>query len=460
VPASDSHSGHAKESKSKWSLSQASNMMKIVFVAQYYDQVLPPDQNSVGIWTYEVASRLADKFETTIIARRMGPGPSRVRINGVNIELLKCLSPGIWGKASRLWSRTLPGAKPLFAQSFYALEFIRQATKRIREIAPAVIHLQNFPQFAAALRVAAPDAAIVLHMHCDWLDQLDRKAMARGIAAADLVAGCSSHVIEPARERFAAAATDFAVLPNGAPDYRLAGVAAQRVAGKVIFVGRLSPEKGLHTLLEAWPKVVAACPWAHLDIVGPSAMTPREFLVDLSDDTDVRALSRFYAGKGAGASYTNALRAMIPADIAHTVSFIGYEAYERVIDRCASSAVLVNPSLSESFGMSLIEAMATGTPVIATRAGGMPEIVEATRGGLLVEKNDPAALASAIVQVLNDPQSSAGMGQCGAKAVAKLYPWARIAALTRQFHNQALMKRRRQAAEMCKMNPHDALTTL
>ncbi|WP_287179660.1 glycosyltransferase family 4 protein [Mesorhizobium sp.] len=102
------------------------------------------------------------------------------------------------------------------------------------------------------------------------------------------------------------------------------------------------------------------------------------------------------------------------------------EPYEKVIERCAGASLLVNPSLSESFGMSLVEALATGTPVVATRVGGMPGIVEATGGGLLVEKNDPAALSDAIPRLLADPESSNGIGRPGAQRVAELYSWEKL----------------------------------
>jgi glycosyltransferase involved in cell wall biosynthesis len=416
--------------------------MKVAFVCQHFDVVLPPVQNSVGIWTYEVARRLSAECDTTIVARRSRGGPAQIQVEGIRMELLTCAPERLWGRASRMWGRIWQGA-PLFTRSFYAFDYLLQAMQKIRRMQPDVIHIQNFPHYAPALRRAAPKAAIVLHMHCDWLTQLDREGMARAVAASDLVVGCSGHVVASAHARFANLDVTFAVLPNGAPADRLACVAAPSTAGKVLFVGRVSPEKGIHTLLEAWPKVVAAFPEAHLDIVGPPAVTPREFLIDLSQDPDVLGLSRFYPGGNAfKGSYDAALRAMMPSHLDHTVTFTGSLPYERIMEQYAAASLLVNPSLSESFGMSLVEALATETPVVATRAGGMPEIVEATGGGILVEKNDPSALSQAIIRLLANPQASAEMGRRGARRVAELYSWSRVAALTRELHEQALSARR------------------
>ncbi|TPJ37730.1 glycosyltransferase family 4 protein, partial [Mesorhizobium sp. B2-7-1] len=219
---------------------------------------------------------------------------------------------------------------------------------------------------------------------------------------------------------------------------------AARLTGRVLFVGRVSPEKGLHTLIAAWPTIVANCPEARLEIVGPSATLPREFLVDLSTDNDVRDLARFYPGgiEYLG-SYEAALRAIIPQAIASTVSFVGAQPYAELARRYCEASVVVNPSLSESFGMSLIEAMSNDTPVVATRVGGMTEIMRATGGGIVVEKNDPKALAIEVIGLLKDPDRAAELGRRGASRVADLYSWEKIAKSTRDIYDLALSNHRR-----------------
>lgn len=419
--------------------------MKVAFVCQHLDTVLPPHQNSIGIWTYEVA-RLLSASDTTIMARRWPDQPRSTVVDNVKVELLNCLPANFWGRASRIWGLVQPRS-PLFSYKFYALDFLLQAARNLRRLAPDIIHVQNFPQYVPAIRRAAPKAAIVLHMHCDWLAQLEHDAMSLAVNSSDMVVGCSGHVVAAARDRFPKTDTIFAVLPNGAPVAKLAAVNGRRSDRLVLFVGRVSPEKGVHTLLEAWPKVSALFPDAKLEIVGPAAETPREFLVDLSDDNDVRDLSRFYrGGRCFSGSYNAALQGMIPKHLQQTITFAGAEPYDQVMKRYAGACLLVNPSLSESFGMSLVEAQAAGTPVIATRAGGMPEIIEATGGGVVVDKNDPAALADAIVRFLSDRPFGDLIGQRGAQRVASLYSWTAIADRTSELHKQALNHRRLKAS--------------
>ena len=416
--------------------------MRVAFLSQPFDLVLPPEQTSIGIWTYEVARRFAPDCETAIISRGRRGMPSAVGDWG-RVDFVPSAPLRAWAQASRLWSRFRPPSAALVGQRFYAFDYLGMALKRLRALEPDVVHIQNFPHFAPAVRKALPDSAIVLHMHCDWLVDFEARGLARSLSAVDTVIGCSAHVATAAEERFKDLAIRFAVVPNGTTIEADRAAAPARDPWRVVFVGRVSPEKGVHTLLQAWPSIVAACPSAHLDIVGPPSVTPREFLADLGTDPHVRDLARFYAG---GAefrdSYASTLRAMVEPSIADTVTFVGHEPHERVMDRLASASVLVNPSLSESFGMSLIEALSVGTPVVATRAGGMPEILQATEGGALVERNDPPALAEAIIALLVNPERAAATGRRGAARTRERYSWDRIAALTRDVYNEALLRRR------------------
>jgi glycosyltransferase involved in cell wall biosynthesis len=90
--------------------------------------------------------------------------------------------------------------------------------------------------------------------------------------------------------------------------------------------------------------------------------------------------------------------------------------------------VLINPSFSESFGMSLVEAMASGKPVVATRVGGMTEIVDDGQCGVLVPRGDPHALADAILRVVSSDETRRQMGRSGRERAVSLYSWSQIAA--------------------------------
>jgi len=105
----------------------------------------------------------------------------------------------------------------------------------------------------------------------------------------------------------------------------------------------------------------------------------------------------------------------------------------------AACDVLVLPSKdrSEGFGLTLLEANATGKPVIASNVGGIPSVIQHGRNGLLVPPNDPKALSEAILTLTKDPRKSREMGQNGRK-VAEAHDWNRTAANTERVYEEAL----------------------
>jgi glycosyltransferase involved in cell wall biosynthesis len=100
--------------------------------------------------------------------------------------------------------------------------------------------------------------------------------------------------------------------------------------------------------------------------------------------------------------------------------------------------VVVIPSHREGLPMVLLEAMAHGRPVVATRVGGMPSMVEEGRTGILVEPGDPAALRAAIDRLLDDRDSRRRLGAAAREKVAELCSWDRVVAETLAAYEAAL----------------------
>ncbi|HEV8195625.1 MAG TPA: glycosyltransferase family 4 protein [Gemmatimonadales bacterium] len=91
----------------------------------------------------------------------------------------------------------------------------------------------------------------------------------------------------------------------------------------------------------------------------------------------------------------------------------------------------------EGFGIALLEASASGKPVVAGRSGGMPDAVREGESGLLVDPEDPESVARAIGGLLDDPARGRAMGAAGRKAVETFYNWARVVADLRAISGQA-----------------------
>lgn len=176
----------------------------------------------------------------------------------------------------------------------------------------------------------------------------------------------------------------------------------------VLFVGRIDPIKGIDIWFKAMALVVEENPSLRgrlcICLVGG----------DVDDDTVPDAeMARLQSLKE-------------ELGIGDLVTFLGKRTQESLPFFYASADVVVMPSLYESFGMVALEAMACGTPVVASDVGGLSFLVRDGETGFLVPENDPAALAACLGNLLRDPKLRARLGARGVE-VAKHYAWARIA---------------------------------
>jgi D-inositol-3-phosphate glycosyltransferase len=106
----------------------------------------------------------------------------------------------------------------------------------------------------------------------------------------------------------------------------------------------------------------------------------------------------------------------------HRLGHVDDEIYRSAL---SAAEVLVLPSEYEAFGIVLLEAAAAGTPVVATRVGGIPEAMSEGKNGLLVEYNNSKALSQAIFSILNDASLSSDMGLFG-REFSKDFSWTSI----------------------------------
>lgn len=154
---------------------------------------------------------------------------------------------------------------------------------------------------------------------------------------------------------------------------------------RLLFVGRLTPIKGLRVLLEAFAAVHAARPNLSLTLVG--------------DGDDRAHLERLAAPLGGA------------------VTFLGYRSQAEVARALGDADALVLPSFAEGLPVVLMEALAAGRPVIATRVAGVGELVEDGVSGLLVHAGDVGGLGRAIRRLAEDPALRLRMGQAGRRMV-------------------------------------------
>jgi phosphatidyl-myo-inositol alpha-mannosyltransferase len=191
---------------------------------------------------------------------------------------------------------------------------------------------------------------------------------------------------------------DAVLIPNGVEVARFSGARPlpERSAGAtVVFLGRIDePRKGLAVLLEALPELVRLVPEVRLLVAGPG-------------DVD-------------------AVRAAVPASLRDRVELLGLVSEEDKPRVYASGDVYCAPNThGESFGIVLTEAMATGTPVVASNLPAFRRVLDDGRAGVLFPVGDAGALAVALADLLGDPARRQELAAVAAAAV-QTYDWSTV----------------------------------
>jgi glycosyltransferase involved in cell wall biosynthesis len=130
------------------------------------------------------------------------------------------------------------------------------------------------------------------------------------------------------------------------------------------------------------------------------------------------------------------------AGVADRLQVTGRVEVDELVRLYRRAALAVVPSRYEGFGLPAVEAMACGTPVVACRAGALPELMELVGGGLLVEKDDPQALAVGILELMNAPARRRELGAKARERVDAHLSWRRVAAVTAEGYAEVLDERR------------------
>ena len=317
------------------------------------------------------------------------------------------------------------GPQPLINSSWWYRHFIGEVVADPSLQDCDIVHIMNISQFVPLVRARLPKTRIVLHMHCQWLEKLDAAVIERRINAANLVLGVSNFIAAGVRHRFPSLAQRCSHVYNGADIALLATPPNVRPNPKqLLYVGRLAPEKGVHILLDAFRIVLSKHPDAHLKLIGPEMVVSREALFPNCQDPHVLALEPYFRP----GAYAELLRAKVSQFPSGSVSFFNEGMkFVELAPHYHSASIFVFPSVcEEACPLPPIEAMASRMPVVATRDGPLPEIVEDGRSGLLVERSNARALAEAILQLLSNPDQRDSMAEAAFVRASTRFSWERI----------------------------------
>lgn len=183
----------------------------------------------------------------------------------------------------------------------------------------------------------------------------------------------------------------------------------------ILFVGRIEALKGIDTLLQALAQLIATTPTGQA--------RPRLLIVG----------GQVRPGEQPTGELARLLALCDELSLGDQVRFVGSQPQEQLPCYYAAADIVAMPSLYESFGLVAVEAMACGTPVVASRVGGLAYTVQDGHSGRLVPERDPAALAEALQSLLGDPDLRQRMGHQAA-IQARRFSWPAVADLIEQIY--------------------------
>lgn len=303
----------------------------------------------------------------------------------------------------------------------------------IQKVKPALIHVHNRPLLALSLKRWLPHLPLILHMHnlYNILGKRERPAPGTPIPVEGFVA-CSRFVLEQETHRLASGAASRFVLYNGVDpvafspwwDRESLRMEVRRQHGlidepTVLFVGKLRQSKGVGVLLAAMDLVWRQVPRAVLVLVGGTEFghgrlhrqTP--FLEELKKPL-------------AAAAGRVILTGFIPPPEVPRAYLLG--------DLFAAPS-----QIPEGLPLVLLEALASGLPVITTRMGGIPEVIREGLNGLLLDrKDDTLELADKIIRLLTDARERETLGRQGQEWVGRHFSWEQIARQQEEIFDEVL----------------------
>lgn len=429
--------------------------MKIAFVCQPFDVVVPPCLNSVGYYTWGITRALHPAHSVAVYACAQANKHADSSASPFPLHLVESSSRDIaLFRARTELGRMVDVWDPLSTWSLLYPDYGRRVAIELSREQWDVIHIQHCSQFAPLIRKYNPRSKIVLQLHAEWFSQSNFARLSERLQSIDILLGVSDHISQKLKWDFPKIASRCRVLHYGVDpaeftrekDY---SALAGRKEKRIVFAGAVSPQKGPHVLLEAFQILARRIPDVHLEFAGGLTAYPIEESFDVADTATVRAVKPYYRkmpikhvaqrlGLMARTAdrYSEWLRGQVGAGLAERVSFSGHIGERSsLVDRYYDADVFVFPPIwDEGFGIPPIEAMASGTPVVGSRSGGLLETVDDGVTGFLVEKNSSLALADRIEELLADSDKRQRMGRAAKERVLSRFSWPVIAGqMTRMY---------------------------
>ena len=361
--------------------------MKLVIVLPEWEYFSPLNSGPIARIIFENYHYLKEHVDMTIFCRPSSKHWSK------NLPVQHMWAPVFIPAVKKIpWVRR-------FWRQFFALEAAPRITRGYK-----IVWIHNETDYVPIIRKLNPDVKIVLHLHSHSLYELDEPHFDQVLSGVDLVVSVSEYIRKGIVERCPSAASKVRVVHNGVNIVKFTPLFTtdKQEHPVILYVGRVIERKGVHLLMQAMERVITQFPQSKLIIVG----------------------SRLF-GDNSETPYIKMLK-QESAKLGDSIVFTGYVQKDDLPAIYQKATVFVCPSnWGEPFGLTNLEAMASGLPVIAAKRGGIPEAVG--DAGMLIDPEDIDSLADSIIQLLGDSQLRASLGHKARKRVEEQFTWQRMA---------------------------------
>lgn len=312
---------------------------------------------------------------------------------------VKALVPGP-GLAHRFWDRVVDRVVPGGATSSRWGRSITEALRKVREVFDYdVVEVEETWGFAEHVRRSFPDVPVVLRLHGPWflngraagatedvLFHRRLRAERRAIECAEFVSAPSRDVLQRTREFYGLPLERAVVVPNPGPDVppQLRWRPERCRRDVILFVGRFDRHKGGDLVIDAFAELATRVPDARLWFVGPD-------YGHVADDGRRWGLQEYIEAHVAD------------AEVRQRIEVLGRKTHDEIALLRSQAAVTVVSSRYENFSIAALEAVAFGSPLVASDAGGLVEIVRPGETGLQFRSGDSRDLARKVETLLRDP---------------------------------------------------------
>ena len=388
--------------------------MKICHVAPELLPVPPIKGGAIERWVRDAAVRLARRgHEVHVISRDRGDAAVTDTIDGVTYHYIAIPA---WLDQGR--------AAALFRGVWYYLA-VRRVLARL---VPEIVHHHSRPSGLWLSHPSGSRSRLLISLHSmdyGWgfgYRGWDRRLFARGLSMTSRVLCVSKFIERHTAERYPGVRASLTTIYNGVdgdlfqPRVGNRESGAGRLAPTILYVGRVETRKGVKVLVDAFEQVVSKrAPTARLRIVGPHSYWDAQ-------------PSGYYAEIKARCVANDRIELRGP-------TYIDSELAEVYRDAVVS---VVPSTFPEALGLTSIEAQASGTPVIVSDSGGLPETVAPGESGLVFASGNVQQLGDAVLSLLESEPRRAAMATAARRWAIQRFSWETIAAELEAAYTAAL----------------------